>query len=142
MSSSVRMFVLAGGKGDRFFPISTVIPKCLVPVAASIRWYNVTRSSASIAIGDGIVQDMSAPFTFEIEARYDFYYAPATYARVLSGSGYIFVDSSFAIYGQTPQWKVVMKRVDLQNVAEVVGTVKDFSRIYDDGLISIIFKER
>jgi NDP-sugar pyrophosphorylase family protein len=34
------MFVLAGGKGDRFFPISTIIPKCLVPVAGKpcLRW--------------------------------------------------------------------------------------------------------
>jgi mannose-1-phosphate guanylyltransferase len=34
------MFVLAGGKGDRFFPISTIIPKCLIPVAGKpcLRW--------------------------------------------------------------------------------------------------------
>jgi hypothetical protein len=111
-------------------------------VAASIRWYNITRSSTLIAIGDGIVQDMSAPFTFEIESRYDFYYAPATYAKILPGSGYILVDSSFAIYDQTPQWKVVMKRVDLENVTEVVNTAQNLSRIYDNGLVSIIFKER
>ena len=40
MNNSVRMFVLAGGKGDRFFPISTIIPKCLIPVAGKpcLRW--------------------------------------------------------------------------------------------------------
>jgi len=36
----MRMLVLAGGKGERFFPFSTLIPKCLVPVAGKpcLRW--------------------------------------------------------------------------------------------------------
>jgi mannose-1-phosphate guanylyltransferase/phosphomannomutase len=38
--NSVRMFALAGGRGDRFFPFSTIIPKCLIPVAGKpcLRW--------------------------------------------------------------------------------------------------------
>lgn len=40
MKSSVRMFILAGGKGERFFPFSSLIPKCLIPVAGRpcARW--------------------------------------------------------------------------------------------------------
>jgi NDP-sugar pyrophosphorylase family protein len=40
MEKNVRLFVLAGGKGERFFPFSSVIPKCLIPVAGKpcIRW--------------------------------------------------------------------------------------------------------
>jgi len=35
-----RVFILAGGKGERFFPFSTLIPKCLIPVAGRpcARW--------------------------------------------------------------------------------------------------------
>jgi len=111
-------------------------------VAAGIRWYNATRSSDLRAIGDGIVKDMSAPFALVIDTRYDFYYAPAAYGNILLGRGYIFVDSSFAIYDQTPEWKVVVKRIDLENVTEVVCNVKDLGKIYDNELISILFKER
>ena len=94
------------------------------------------------AIGDGIVKDMSAPFALVIDTGYDFYYSPATYGNVLLGKGYIFVDSSLAIYGQTPEWKVVMKRTDFESVTEVVNNAKDLAKIYDNELISILFKER
>lgn len=35
-----RLFILAGGKGERLFPFSNLIPKCLVPVAGKpcARW--------------------------------------------------------------------------------------------------------
>jgi CTP:molybdopterin cytidylyltransferase MocA len=38
--SYARMFILAGGKGERFFPFSSLIPKCLIPVAGKpcLRW--------------------------------------------------------------------------------------------------------
>jgi NDP-sugar pyrophosphorylase family protein len=29
----LRVFILAGGKGERFFPFTSLIPKCLIPVA-------------------------------------------------------------------------------------------------------------
>lgn len=40
MKSFVRMFVLAGGNGERLFPFSSLIPKCLIPVAGKpcVRW--------------------------------------------------------------------------------------------------------
>jgi NDP-sugar pyrophosphorylase family protein len=40
MNSDIRFLVLAGGKGERLFPFSSVIPKCLVPVAGKpcVRW--------------------------------------------------------------------------------------------------------
>jgi NDP-sugar pyrophosphorylase family protein len=40
MENSVRIFVLAGGKGERFFPFTSLIPKCLIPVAGRpcARW--------------------------------------------------------------------------------------------------------
>ena len=40
MESNIRFIVMAGGKGDRLFPFSAVIPKCLIPVAGKpcVRW--------------------------------------------------------------------------------------------------------
>ncbi|MGA2681842.1 MAG: nucleotidyltransferase family protein [Candidatus Bathyarchaeia archaeon] len=40
MKSDVKFLVLAGGKGERLFPFSSVIPKCLIPVAGKpcVRW--------------------------------------------------------------------------------------------------------
>jgi NDP-sugar pyrophosphorylase family protein len=40
MERKVRFIILAGGKGERLFPFSSVIPKCLIPVAGKpcIRW--------------------------------------------------------------------------------------------------------
>ena len=40
MESNIRFIVLAGGKGERLFPFSSVIPKCLIPVAGKpcVRW--------------------------------------------------------------------------------------------------------
>jgi len=40
MEEKTRVFVLAGGKGERLFPFSSMIPKCLIPVAGKpcVRW--------------------------------------------------------------------------------------------------------
>ena len=40
MDSNIRFVILAGGKGERLFPFSSVIPKCLIPVAGKpcVRW--------------------------------------------------------------------------------------------------------
>jgi NDP-sugar pyrophosphorylase family protein len=40
MENTTRFIVLAGGKGERLFPFSSVIPKCLIPVAGKpcVRW--------------------------------------------------------------------------------------------------------
>ncbi len=40
MRNRTRLFILAGGKGERLFPFSSVIPKCLIPVAGKpcVRW--------------------------------------------------------------------------------------------------------
>ena len=40
MEDNIRFLVLAGGKGERLFPFSSLIPKCLVPVAGKpcVRW--------------------------------------------------------------------------------------------------------
>ena len=40
LEDKIRVFVLAGGKGERLFPFSSVIPKCLIPVAGKpcARW--------------------------------------------------------------------------------------------------------
>jgi NDP-sugar pyrophosphorylase family protein len=40
LEDKIRVFVLAGGKGERLFPFSSVIPKCLIPVAGKpcVRW--------------------------------------------------------------------------------------------------------
>ncbi len=40
MENNIRFIVLAGGKGERLFPFSSVIPKCLIPVAGKpcVRW--------------------------------------------------------------------------------------------------------
>lgn len=40
MESNIRFVVFAGGKGERLFPFSSVIPKCLIPVAGKpcVRW--------------------------------------------------------------------------------------------------------
>ncbi len=40
MENNTRFIVLAGGKGERLFPFSSVIPKCLIPVAGKpcVRW--------------------------------------------------------------------------------------------------------
>ena len=40
MSSRPVVFILVGGKGERFFPFSTIIPKCLIPVGGKpcVRW--------------------------------------------------------------------------------------------------------
>ena len=40
MEYKTRLFILAGGKGERLFPFSSVIPKCLIPVAGKpcVRW--------------------------------------------------------------------------------------------------------
>jgi NDP-sugar pyrophosphorylase family protein len=40
METRTRFFILAGGKGERLFPFSSIIPKCLIPVAGKpcVRW--------------------------------------------------------------------------------------------------------
>jgi mannose-1-phosphate guanylyltransferase len=40
MENCLRFLVLAGGKGERLFPFSSIIPKCLIPVAGKpcVRW--------------------------------------------------------------------------------------------------------
>src|ERR1700690_1052023 len=40
MKNPTRLLILAGGKGERLFPFSSVIPKCLIPVAGKpcVRW--------------------------------------------------------------------------------------------------------
>ncbi len=39
-TNKARIFILAGGDGERLFPFSSVIPKCLIPVAGKpcVRW--------------------------------------------------------------------------------------------------------